>query len=653
MGTQKTRIKGNQAKEQISGTKENTFIGKLNAFLEKRLSFIFFISLALIVILGYALFDVRISLTGDDAAYVERGKRLLDHFDYPGYQGPLYPIFLSFFIAIAGMNIVLLKVVSLVCILGFQAFTYFTLKNRVPALLTGAVLLLVAFNAEILYYASQTYSEAFYLLLAAWGLWFYVVHFVDRNREYTLAKRIGMALIMGGILMCMGLARSVGYVGVIAVLVFGCCYRKFWKDTFLIGAGFVIIYLFWSLLKGILWGREGAEFSSQLTMLLQKDVYNASVGQEDLGGFLARFWGNMKNYISFHFYEILGLRKYTRQMPTSSLVAFLTFVVGLAGLIMSYRKNKVIFLMGIYAGGFLVLTFFIMQVFWNQGRLIVPVLPYLLLLLLAAFYYFPLPKWRPVLNVVLPCLIVLVFLTEVGRLSGKVKETAKITNKYYGLTPDWMNYIQASEWAAKQLPEDAVIGCRKPSISFVYGNGRRFYGIMNVPSGLAEEWQRLYQESPEEYVIVASNELEKPFPVSLVNLLRSHLQAFYFSGPQTFLIMKGKADVMADFKQQLELAQVKVEEQIPLKEKDFVVYPDELLQKLKDNSVDYILTASLRIDPSRKTNRTINTVERYMRYISQKYPDAFVKIAQVGSDKDEPAALWKVNYPQAPDQLAD
>ena len=70
---------------------------------------------------------------------------------------------------------------------------------------------------------------------------------------------------------------------------FGLCYRKYWKDTWLIAGAFVFVYLVWSLLKWMLWGKGGAEFSGQLTMLLQKDVYNASVGQEDLGGFLGKY----------------------------------------------------------------------------------------------------------------------------------------------------------------------------------------------------------------------------------------------------------------------------------------------------------------------------------------------------------------------------
>ncbi|MDE6451710.1 MAG: hypothetical protein K2L23_05380, partial [Odoribacter sp.] len=608
---------------------DSVWLGRLNAFLDKRLTLIFLLSLGLMLMLSYALFDVRVSLTGDDAAYVERGKRFLDSFSYPTFQGPLYPIFLSVCMVVFGMNIIMLKVVSLFCLLGFQTFTFLTLRHRVPAFLTSAVLLLVAFNAEILYYASQTYSEAFYMLLVAWALWFYVTHFVDRNKVYPIGKQIGMALILAVLLMCMGLARSVGFVGIIVILVFGFSYRKYWKDTCMVFGAFVLVYLVWSLLKWMLWGKGGADFSGQLSMLLQKDVYNANVGREDFGGFLIRFWENMKNYISYHFYEILGLRKYAREMPTSASIALLTFLLGFIGLLASWRRNKVVYLFGLYAGGFLVLTFFIMQVFWNQGRLIVPVVPYLLLLLLSFFYYFPKQKWHPVLYMLLPALVGLVFLTETGRLAGKAREARKVTNKYYGLTPDWMNYVRASEWAAEELPKEAVVACRKPSISFIYGNGRKFYGVMSVPTGAAAEWLENYRQSPEEYVIIAGSELEKDLPVELTAFFMAHLEAFYFSGRQVYFIIKGDALSMTDFRKLLASAQVKDEENLVLKEKDFVVYPDKLLQQFKENSVDYVLSANLRIDPSRKTNRTINTVERYMGYISQKYPQTFVKVMQV------------------------
>ncbi len=57
MGAQKISQRGNRTGQTISRPSENTFVEKLNAFLDKRLTFLFFLSLIFIAILSYALFD--------------------------------------------------------------------------------------------------------------------------------------------------------------------------------------------------------------------------------------------------------------------------------------------------------------------------------------------------------------------------------------------------------------------------------------------------------------------------------------------------------------------------------------------------------------------------------------------------------------------
>jgi hypothetical protein len=52
-------------------------------------------------------------------------------------------------------------------------------------------------------------------------------------------------------------------------------------------------------------------------------------------------------------------------------------------------------------------------------------------------------------------------------------------DKYYGYTQDWQNHLKISEWASENIPEGSVIASRKPSMSFIYGNGRHFFGIYN------------------------------------------------------------------------------------------------------------------------------------------------------------------------------
>jgi hypothetical protein len=70
---------------------------------------------------------------------------------------------------------------------------------------------------------------------------------------------------------------------------------------------------------------------------------------------------------------------------------------------------------------------------------------------------------------------------------------------------------------------------------------------------------------------------------------------------------------------------------------------DSLLTPLRQNKVEYIVVAELRLDPTRYIeNQYINTIHRYAYYIMQKYPDAFQFIHQEGDI--ERAELYKINY---------
>jgi hypothetical protein len=53
---------------------------------------------------------------------------------------------------------------------------------------------------------------------------------------------------------------------------------------------------------------------------------------------------------------------------------------------------------------------------------------------------------------------------------------------YYGFTPDWVNYLKMCEWAADSLPKSSFVACRKPEMAFIYGKGKSFHGIYNVPT---------------------------------------------------------------------------------------------------------------------------------------------------------------------------
>ena len=80
------------------------------------------------------------------------------------------------------------------------------------------------------------------------------------------------------------------------------------------------------------------------------------------------------------------------------------------------------------------------------------------------------------------------------------------------------------------------------------------------------------------------------------------------------------------------------------KQPPVLIYPDSLLIPLIENKVTHVLTANLRRNSVQKDGMIINTVERYMAYIQDKYPDFMTPVQKIGSDDDEPAVIYKLNY---------
>lgn len=112
--------------------------------------------------------------------------------------------------------------------------------------------------------------------------------------------------------------------------------------------------------------------------------------------------------------------------------------------------------------------------------------PYLLLLLLFGFYY--LSRNIISLQVLFICFFGYIVFACLYKASDKSAKNFPILkeningNRYAGFTPDWVNYLKASEWCGDSLPAGEGILARKHSMSFIYANGREFTPIYTVPA---------------------------------------------------------------------------------------------------------------------------------------------------------------------------
>jgi hypothetical protein len=548
------RVQKSSSKKKEELQKKDLF-DYIDYFLKENQKKFFWISMICATLFSILLFDIKVSVGGDDSAYVIRAYDFIKDFRYPSFQGPLYPMVLGLIIGVFGINLPILKALSLIFMVLHFYFFHKTFKDRIPPMIYYPSFLLISLNAYLLYYSSQTYSESFYLLLQVLFFYLFFKFFItDYEENIAIKKDYKKFILLGITLFLMCLTKTVGYGALITAMVYFIVY-KHWKSIGLTIGSFFVFQFIWEIIKRLLMNTKDLQFSSQIKTLLQKHPYDPSQGQEDIIGFLNRFADNSNIYFSKHLYKFLGLRpEITDPLPVLTVLTFIFF--GLA-FYWAFKKNKHLLFTGFYLTVMLGITFFMIQKLWDSGRMVIIFFPFLLIFLSSGLYYLSKSPKFISLQSILPTLFVVFFIATLIVTTDQVKQKqvairANLSGDLlYGFTPDYVNFIKMSQWAAVNCPQDVKIASRKPDISFIYTN-RRFWGMYNVPTENA----------------------------------------------------------------------------------------DTLLNILKKNNVRYVIMASLRKFEKEKTEYTINTEQRFLYYIQQKYPDKISQVTTIGAD--ETATLFEI-----------
>jgi len=509
--------------------------GIMDGFLDQRLGWLIWVILGITFLFSLLLFDSRVSLSGDDSFYIIRAYDFIHSFKYPAFQGPLYPMVLSVFVLLFGISLVPLKVLSLIFIIGFMYLFFLAFRSRIPSTLLVITLLAMSVNSFVLYYASQTYNEAFYLFIQIVVVFVFFRGFIDNKPELSFKEDLNRHFILALSLLSLTLTKNAGYSAVIAVLGYFLLNGQ-WKNILYSVAAFAIVMIVFQGIKYMLWSDGGLQFSTQGSSLMNKDYYNPQAGKEDLAGFLSRLIDNSKLYLSKHFVSMLGLKKVAPMMPVSSMVTILIYLFSLGSLVITYKKNKYLFFTGLLTGAFLLISFVILQTKWDQNRLIIPAIPMLLLMIFSLIYYVSSIREYKLLQFIVPVLALLVFFQSLTVTAVTVKENQMVSGRYGGLTPDWKNYLKASEWAASNLPDEAIVACRKPSISFIYGKGRNFYGIMQLPTYSTDAFLNKWSKADSSFVLFNYADFNgKQLSPQFYAMLKENMMAMLFVGDTVFL----------------------------------------------------------------------------------------------------------------------
>ncbi len=446
---------------------------------------IFYTLLSLCVFLSLISFNARISEAHDDALYLEGGWRFVNEF--PNYfytqNAPLYPLFLGVLIKLMGFKLIAFKLISLVLnALGFVLF-FKAFKGRLPYMIFLPVAFFHASNYLIMYYASMTFTEAFYFFLQ--GLFFFtagkVIDLLEKSTP-ELKSQYKLWLLFGLSLFLISTAKSSAIVVIPAVVLYFII-QKNWKALGYSLGAYLVFKLLYELIVKSIWAAQN-QFAGQSKILLQKDPYDISKGNEDAAGFIQRFVDNTNLSLSKRFYQILGWRD-ENSVEVYGLITLLTLGLILFGFWKLYKKgNKLLVLATLFSGAQLVLSYLILQTRWDQPRITLVLMPVLLMLILYAFYAFTNNKGigPTIYLVVVLMLCGSVLLSSLKRGTKNIPIVKKNLqgDKYYGYTPDWQNFLKCSEWCADSLPASSLVASRKAPMSFVYGKGKKFFPIYSV-----------------------------------------------------------------------------------------------------------------------------------------------------------------------------
>jgi hypothetical protein len=649
-----------QNKEKNSpkpSTQKRDILDFLDNFFQKKLNFFFWFGIILTGLFTFLLFEVKVGPGGDDSAYLQRAFDFIHEFKFPSYQGPLYPIIISPFIALFGINLPLLKFLSAIFLIIATIYFYKAFRNRIPSVLLILTFIIASYNYYLLYFGSQTYNEAFFMMLQAIFFYYALKYFTSDDYVPTRKNYI----IIGLILFLMTLTKNIAYASVIALMGYF-LFTKKWKNILYTFISFIVYLIPWEILKRILWRNNEIQFSSQGNSLMYKDFYNPSLGKEDFWGLLQRIVDNSNLYISKHFYKFMGLRaeSVTDILP---LLTVLTVAIFLVSLYFGFRKNKAILFTSIYVGCMLLISFISLQKHWDQYRLIIIYYPFMLLMFFAAFYYlFKTPQFKS-LQFTLPVFAIIVFIASFNFTTSYAKVQSDVLsenlegNMLYGLTPDWQSYILMSQWVGKNTPPEFMTACRKPEISFIYGE-RKFYGIYKVPSSELDSIIKPNKSDSLVYTLFHLKKLtlnEQRPDLKYAQYLKGVISGEFAFGDTTtdesnFVGIYGlPLSKLTEMRNDPSIKGIAFEEPNPKewvskmlqKNADIsITDPDYLYDLLKKSKVKYAILASLRMNPNFNNGNIITTVHRYMYFIQLKYPMAFREVYKIGTD--EPSSLIEI-----------
>ncbi len=527
-------------KPPLAAKTKSSLFDRWEESLKKNQTKFLFITLGISLLFSALLFDVKISELNDDSLYIEGGFNFAEDIHHAfTANAPLYPLILSIPIKLFGINLILLKSISVLFTLLHLWFLFLAFRNRIPYLVIFPVLFILSVNSFIHYFASLTFTESLYLFLQAVFLYVFFRVYDKTKDNKSIKDNWYQWLIVGVFLFLLNFCKNIA-VGAAAAVIVALLLNRKWMHSLYALAGVLLIRIPSDMLRTAFWGVD--QFSSQSGILRQVDPYNPSKGLETTAGFVQRFIDNTNLYIGKRLYQIFGFVSPENTETKAGLVFFTAvfFIIALVAIIRN--KNFYMQFIMLYSLTMMALTFIVLQKQWDQPRMVLVYTPYILLIFFYGIYHLVKKGAAQFVYIILAFILISSsLLSSMGKASANIPRLQKNLkgDLLYGYTEDWVNFLKMSLYCADSLPPTSYVVSRKAPMSFVYSKGKRFYPVYTVFSDDPDTVLATLQREKVTHVIIASlRRNPKKIDGYTINTINRLLQPIAVKYPQKLRLVK-------------------------------------------------------------------------------------------------------------------
>ena len=437
------------------------------------------------LLMGILLFDANLSLTGDNAQFINLGRSLADghglaetiegepipHTKYPFG----FPLLLAIVHILFPGNLIALK--SLVVLLYAISIplTYLLIRRfAAPTLALGVSVLCLA-SPLLLDYSHQVMSEIPFLLFSLIAL--LLIHRAH-NGSSTKNPGEGLLRVSSWILLAIiaiiaaYYIRSAGIILIGTGILFFALHKK-WKEAGFIALGSVLLALPWQIRNASLGG------TPYINQLLSINPYRPEEGALTFTTLIERIVTNL---------EIYGIHI----IPHIFLPSFIdaNYFVGLffSGLILYALISGLIkrHLLIVYLTCYLGLYILWPQV-WSDTRFLIPAIPILFYAILTSMGELLQLLARALKKTASRAGVVFFFLFLLG---SNIFETNNLAEHIGRLPPNWNNYFAAAEWIKNNTDSQVKIACRKPYLMNAIANRKAAGYAWKTPDEIIAEFEQ-------------------------------------------------------------------------------------------------------------------------------------------------------------------